>query len=266
MGAGASASDAHNSLRPKASPAIFASGKKKKVVKSRVVFRVSKVAVKRLHWKRSDEHRASFERHEGWYDLHVQRECISMVKENELEPLYIYSYPDILCWGHSDTHWTFKAILEKDVRTEVSMDTKDGAEISTSVMTTVRRLMSQMDAEKCHEKAVDPIKATLQEAHQKGESVLNTLEQVAMTRSFTAHQAASILKMVRGDDGGNCCVDHFDLISMACSMHEKLINPDASFHVILDCFADRVDRDNICKRLDIDMENLYRDVKENEQQ
>ena len=143
---------------------------------------------------------------------------------------------------------------EVDVRTEVTMDTRDAPKISAIVMTTVRRLMAQMAESCCSEKAFEPIKDLLKEQHKKGESILDTVNQMSLTRRFAAHQAASILKMVQ--ESGETPIDHFDRIGLACSMYERLINPDESFHILLDCFPNLVDRENICVRVGVNLEDV----------
>ena len=268
MGAGASAASpttdakSGDSLRPRASPSLISSitSKKGKHVTSHTSFMVSKVAIKKLAFSSKTESTTTVERLEGPFELKIERESLSISQPNmAYGSVRVFSYPDILCWGHSDTHWVFKAMKESDVRTEVTMDTAKGPAISTEVMQTVRRLMAQMETEMCSEKAFGPLKDLMKEQHEKGESILDTRNQMSMTRRFAAHQAASILKMVSED--GDVPIDHFDRVALCCSMYERLINRDDSFHVLLDCFPNTVDRENICVRLGIDLEKVYKCVR-----
>ena len=76
-----------------------------------------------------------------------------------------------------------------------------------------------------------------------GEQALAAVRQAALSRRFDVKQAVTVVRMI-GD------LSPFDKVEAAIIMYRALMNP-SSFPLVLDTFPDPADRENLCHRLDI---------------
>lgn len=76
-----------------------------------------------------------------------------------------------------------------------------------------------------------------------GEHALAVVRQMSLTRSFDVKQAVQLVKAVG-------VLSPFDQIEAAVLLYSRVLNPD-SFHLVLACFEDLGDRDNIMHRLGV---------------
>lgn len=86
-------------------------------------------------------------------------------------------------------------------------------------------------------------KSILASLEEDGDKALSTLRQVAVSNRFDVKQGVAVVKAISK-------LSPFDMVESAIVMYESLINVD-SFPLVLECFPDQADRDNICHRLQI---------------
>lgn len=139
----------------------------------------------------------------------------------------------------------------------VRFETAEGDKIADELMATIRHLMVTIDARGVPDEdfttlvseleglVADPLLA----AEGLGGSValLEAVSQVCLTRAFDARQCIQLVKLV-------AATSPFDAVEAAVTLFPACLHPLDSFHVVLDeCFADPLDRDNVCHRVGVKM-------------
>lgn len=178
-----------------------------------------------------------------------------------------------MCWGHNSEIFKFRTFLQPSADSEptstgdsaegsadagaaatraadlvnIVVSTKQGQKLEAAIMSAVKKLMGQMEAAGMHASEFDQLCTRMTE---ESDTAIATLRQVALSRSFDIKQATRVVQLV-GE------VSPFDRVEAAILMFDSLINTD-SFPLVLDTFEDAVDRDNICHRLEISLDDAGR--------
>lgn len=123
--------------------------------------------------------------------------------------------------------------------------TPSGSEIENEVMGAVRRLMSDMAARGVPDDEFATLLVTLRSLADEGaaEQAMATVRQMALTRAFDVRQAVQLVEAI-GE------VSPFDKLEAAVTLYGSVMNKE-SYPLVLACFDDAVERDNICHRLGI---------------
>lgn len=130
--------------------------------------------------------------------------------------------------------------------------TPNGAGIEAEVMLAVRRLMKDMSSRGVTDEELNTLLATLNSLTEEGnaDQVLSMIRQLAVTRAFDIRQAVQLVQAVGA-------ISPFDQVEAAVILYSSVMNKE-SFPLVLGCFDDAADRDNICHRLGIAIDDAGR--------
>lgn len=145
----------------------------------------------------------------------------------------------------------------------IIVSTRRGGELEAAIMKTVKELMHLMEATGLSRRVYANICS--RPAHhlcagigsaefaqlcdllqEDGDRALEAVRQTALSRRFDIKQAVKVVTMI-GD------LSPFDKVEAATILYGALINP-TSFPLVLDTFEDPADRENLCHRLDITLD------------
>lgn len=137
------------------------------------------------------------------------------------------------------------------------MLTPCGADIEAVVMGAVRALMAQMDSRGVPDGEFATLLATLNSlADDGGElgdaAALDAVRQMALTRAFDARQAAQLVSAIGR-------ISPFEQVEAAVLLYNSLLHKE-SFGLVLSCFPDPADRDNVAHRLGLSVDDAGRVV------
>lgn len=137
------------------------------------------------------------------------------------------------------------------------MLTPCGSDIEAAVMTAVRSLMAQMDSRGVPDGEFATLLATLNSlADDGGElgdaAALDAVRQMALTRAFDARQAAQLVSAIGR-------ISPFEQVEAAVLLYHSLLHKE-SFGLVLSCFPDPADRDNVAHRLGLSVDDAGRVV------
>jgi hypothetical protein len=192
------------------------------------------------------------------FKLKISYESLDFVRiDNEL-PLVQFPFQNIICWGSSTQNFQFKVFdlekseLEKrDTGILISLKTSQGKIIEDSTMANVQKLMIDINqrALSKNEFAVlinnlfDETTGILKE------NWLSILTQFTSTgRLFLAKQGMEVLLRVSSQAP-------FEKFDLACFIYDRMINKN-SVQLLINCFDDPQERDNLIHRLKLDKNQL----------
>ena len=171
----------------------------------------------------------------------------SSSKKSNVKPIIQFPYQNIICWGHSHTHFQFRVVNNEktcasDADFNVVLKTSLGREIEKVTMDTVLILMKAM--KEAFVTTKDEFSSLTRELFSGGSLKVDfqhTLEQFSANRSFTAKQALDLMTLVSPHAP-------FERIDTAIFLFSKIINKD-SYQLIVNSFEHRDERDNLLARL-----------------
>lgn len=179
--------------------------------------------------------------------LQLSSEAMQVFDEGSGILVHQVFYYRIVCWGYSPTTFHWKAYSEEDESQmqSFSVTTEEGQEIERHVMSSVRVLMGKMDAKGLTQESFRAMLATLKSLGEDGmtDHALGAVKQMAMGRKFDARQAAELINALG-------VISPFDKVEGCCSLYPDALLHKSSFPTLLiDCFEDPVDRENVTHRL-----------------
>ena len=128
-----------------------------------------------------------------------------------------------------------------------TVNTEEGVAIERHVMSSVKTLMGRMDAKGVTPPAFKVMLETLTSLGADGltDHALEAVKQMSMGRKFDARQATQLINAL-GE------ISPFDKVEACCSLYpDSLLHPSTFPTLLIDCFDDALDRENICHRLGI---------------
>lgn len=190
----------------------------------------------------------------GPFHLRIAKESLDFLDIGTKMPIVNFPYQAILCWGSSATifHFTVDDVEESFTRDggfhatakKVVLNTSLGNEIERLTMKTVRELMADMEKSVVSPKDFNELKGIIIKNGKLVDCWMDDLLKfTASGRSFIARQAMELLDIIE--------VEYpFEKFDLACFLYEQMINKD-SFQLVINCFANQIDRDNLIHRLGI---------------
>jgi hypothetical protein len=145
-----------------------------------------------------------------------------------------------------------KSSRDENVDTYV-VETSAGVTIEGIVMNAVKALMTGMETCGVEEREFAAVMATVESLADEsgiegsGETAIQLIKSIAAVHRFDIRQAVSLLSAV-------CRLSPFDGLEAAIVLYGALINRD-SFPMLLQTFEDETDRENICHRLGIKVDD-----------
>lgn len=166
----------------------------------------------------------------------------------------------LMCRTHLDTVETTSTLTsftedgaapkEGELVMKFIVRTSEGSAIEAHVMSAVRSLMSSMESKGVPEDEFAMLLATLNSlAEDSGaeERAIPTIKQMCLSRLFDVKQAVQLVQAV-----GN--ISPFDKVEAAVVLFDRCLSGLESYHLVLACFEEVADRENICHRLSIKMQ------------
>jgi len=173
--------------------------------------------------------------------LRVDPEALQLVQADTMAVLKSYPYHEIPCWGHTRDAFQFRTFLKEGGTVEtVVVATTKGVQMESVIMSTVQELMRNMKAKGIPDVQFQQLLQVLKE---DGDAAIAAIRQVAASHEFDIKQACRVVEAI-GE------LSPFDKIEAAVLMYPTLMNKD-SFTLVLNQFPDDADRDNICHRLGV---------------
>ena len=173
--------------------------------------------------------------------LKIANEALVLVHPELQKPLTHFPYHTIMCWGHSNKTFQFRIFKEGSDPETLRFGTDKGKELETVILSTVKSLMSDMEAKAVGDAEFRTLLKSIKEEADPS-TRMTTIKQFISTHSFIARHGVELLRAVAPDT--------FDMIDIATEMHEHIINKD-SFQLMLNEFTSKEDRENVCHRLGI---------------
>jgi hypothetical protein len=194
--------------------------------------------------------------------LRLEPEVLLLLDPAQVQVYQVY-YFRIVCWGYNagSFHWKAYAGDEdgggggggagaEDAEAAVvtySVDTGEGQAIERALMASVRALMGRMESRGVSVKDFAALLRCLRALAADGltDHALATVKQMAMARKFDARQATELVNALGA-------LSPFEKIEGACALYPgALLHPASLPTLLLDCFDDATDRENVCHRLGI---------------
>ena len=198
--------------------------------------------------------------------LRLEDEVLLLLDPDTGAQVYQVYYFRIVCWGFSRTsfHWRTFAGEEEGEPAPVpaeaaaaaaaaaavsvfSVTTEEGVAIERALMASVRRLMGRMESRGVGAPAFAALLDCLRSLAADGltDHALTAVKQMALGRSFDARQATELVNTLGA-------LSPFEKIEGACALYPgALLHPASLPTLLLDCFEDAMDRENVCHRLGI---------------
>jgi hypothetical protein len=189
--------------------------------------------------------------------LRLEPEVLLLLDPETQSQIYQVYYFRIVCWGYSRAtfHWKAYAVDEDgsggdDGDTPVvtyTVDTGEGPAVERSLMGSVRALMGRMESRGVSAKDFSALLAVLRSLAADGltDHALSTVKQMALARKFDARQATELVNALGS-------LSPFEKMEGCCALYPgALLHPASLPTLLLDCFEDPTDRENVCHRLGI---------------
>ena len=189
--------------------------------------------------------------------LKLEAEVLLLLDPSSQSQIYQVYYFRIMCWGYNGDSFHWKAYAgEDDGATADDADapvvtytvsTGEGAAIERTLMASVRALMGRMESKGVSGKDFAALLRVLRALAADGltDHALATVQQMALARKFDARQATELVNELGA-------LSPFEKIEGACALYPgALLHPASLPTLLLDCFADAMDRENVCHRLGI---------------
>ena len=187
------------------------------------------------------------------FRLRVSYESLDFIRSENDEPLVQFPFQNIICWGSSRQNFQFKVFdfentdpEKKDNGILISLKSTQGRLIEDATMSTVQKLMVDINLRAISKIEFAALQSTLFDENSQLREDWKTIINQFTTggRLFLAKQGMELLIRV-----GN--VAPFEKFDLACLLYEKIINKD-SFQLLVNTFADELERDNLIHRLKLD--------------
>ena len=201
--------------------------------------------------------------------LRLEDEVLLLLDPDTGAQVHQVYYFRIVCWGFSRTsfHWRTFAGEEEGEPAPVpaeaaaaadgaaaasavsvfSVTTEEGVAIERALMASVRRLMGRMESRGVGAAAFAALLDCLRSLAADGltDHALSAVKQMALGRSFDARQATELVNTLGA-------LSPFEKIEGCCALYPgALLHPASLPTLLLDCFEDAMDRENVCHRLGI---------------
>jgi len=184
----------------------------------------------------------------------LDNEAITIFDDNTGVQIHQALYFKIVCWGYSSTTFHWRAFTDDDDENRsdeklqsFTVNTSEGVAIERHVMSSVKTLMGRMDSTGVKPASFQEMLKTLTSLGSDGltDHALEVVKQMAMGRKFDARQATQLINAL-GE------ISPFDKVEASCALYpDSLLHPSTFPSLLIDCFEDRLDRENICHRLGI---------------
>ena len=186
------------------------------------------------------------------FKLRISYESLDFVTLEDETPIIQFPFQNIICWGSSYQNFQFKLFdLEKmdknddrDAGILISLKTTQGKIIEDTTMSTVQKLMVDINQRAISKQEFSQLIATIfdESGETLKENWLQIIDQFTSSgRLFLAKQGMELLLRV----GTAAPFEKFDL---ACLLYERIVNKD-SFQLLINTFDDIHERENLIHRL-----------------
>lgn len=189
------------------------------------------------------------------FRLRVSYESLDFIRLDNDTPIVQFPFQNIICWGSSRQNFQFKVFdfenaddEKKDNGILISLKTTQGRMIEDATMSTVQKLMVDINQRAISKAEFAVVQNTLFDAqNQLREDWRSVIEQFTSGgRLFLAKQGMELLLRVGS-------VAPFEKFDLACLLYERIINKD-SFQLLVNTFPDEIERDNLIHRLKLSTE------------
>ena len=161
------------------------------------------------------------------------------------KPLTHFPYHTIMCWGHSNRTFQFRVFRDGSDPDTLRFNTSEGKQLETVLLSTVKSLMADMEAKAVGDAEFRALLKGIQQDVDPS-SRLTSIKQFIAGHFFIARHGVELLRAVAPDT--------FDMIEIAAEMYGRIINKDM-FQLMLNEFSSKEDRENVCYRLGIKLED-----------
>ena len=190
--------------------------------------------------------------------LRLEAEVLLLLDPASQSQIYQVYYFRIMCWGYNSDSFHWKAYAGEDEEgaaedagdapvVTYTVSTSEGAAIERTLMSSVRALMGRMESKGVSGKDFAALLRVLRALAADGltDHALATVQQMALARKFDARQATELVNELGA-------LSPFEKMEGACALYPgALLHPASLPTLLLDCFADATDRENVCHRLGI---------------
>jgi hypothetical protein len=189
------------------------------------------------------------------FKLKISFESLDFIG-NDDTPIIQFPFQTIICWGSSPQNFQFKVFNfeenavgngKGDNSILISLKTSEGRIIEDVIMGTVQNLMKDMDGKVAinKEEFSTLVKCIFEEGGQDlKDNWLVLIDQFTCTgRYFLAKQGMELLTLVKP-------YAPFEKFDLACLLYNRIINKE-SYQLLVNCFEDEQERDNLIHRLRI---------------
>ena len=173
--------------------------------------------------------------------LTVERESLVFSDPANGQPLRVFPFVMVICWGHRGSSFHFQVLTKDHESFVVSVRSPIPQRIEEDTMSTVLELMDGMKSKGSSEEDLSSFLETVQ--WDVPEEAQEQIRSFCARRRLTSHQAAAVLSAM--EERG---ASQFEQIDAACLLHEFLLNGAGTFQVVLNHFNDINTRENICIR------------------
>jgi len=190
--------------------------------------------------------------------LRIAYESLDFVcMDDRTTPIIQFPYQNIICWGSSLNNFQFKIFDLNNSDPEkrllgmlISVYTNQGKAIEDATMSTVRKLMADINARAISKEEFACLLDVLFDANNLlAENWMEIINQFTIGgRLFLAKQAMELLIRVGSQAP-------FEKVELACLLYERMINK-SSVQLIVNTFEDAQERDNLIHRLKLNI-NKY---------
>lgn len=185
------------------------------------------------------------------YAMRIEPEAMAILDAGSKAVSILFPFHRILCWGFTEYSFQWRA-YGPDAENggdgtlgTYAVSTDEGALIEAHLMSSVTTLMGQMKARGVPDAEFVVLVNTLQELADEGlaEHCLAAVRQMALGRALDVKQAATLTNTLG-------LISPFDKVEAAVALYPCLLNP-SSLPILLACFEDKGDADNVCHRLGV---------------
>ena len=200
--------------------------------------------------------------------LRLDDEVLLLLDPETGSQLHQCYYFRIICWGYSRASFHWRAYSSDEGGADATgesegdaqapgadaaatstyiVSTEEGDAIERAVMGAVRALMGRMESRGVGSAAFAALLSCLRSLAEDGltDHALSVVKQMAVGRKFDARQATELVNTLGA-------LSPFEKMEAACALYPgALLHPASLPTLLLDCFEDATDRENVCHRLGI---------------
>ncbi len=188
--------------------------------------------------------------------LRIAYESLDFIHIDSGVPLVQFPFQNILCWGSSPQNFQFKVFdLElvkssKNKETEgvlITLKTNQGKMIEDATMSTVRRLMEDINTRAISKGEFDLLLASVLDSDGLlKDDWMHIIDQFTSSgRQFLAKQGVELLQRI----GQQAPFEKFDL---TCLIYDRMLNKN-SINMLINTFDDPQERENLALRLRVSL-------------